>query len=61
MEKADQNLTITTILDKTCKKCIYERSVYLTAICFINVFCVITNDVHNKKILFLHFFSLFMH
>lgn len=58
MEKADQNLTITTILNKTCKKCIYEQSVYLTAICFISV---ITNDVHNKKILFLHFFSLFMH
>lgn len=59
MEKADQNLTITTILNKTCKKCIYERSVYLTAICFINVFCVITNDVHNKKnIIFALFFYL---
>lgn len=31
------------------QKCIYERSVYLTAICFINVFCMNTNDVHNKN------------
>lgn len=60
MEKADQNLTITTILNQTCKKCIYERSVYLTAICFINVFCVITNDVHNKKkTIFALFFSIY--